>query len=126
MAEVKVYQAADDRWIVLSNGVKSGYFNTESEALEMSEKVIFAEKCIDLSEALIAVIKELPAIEKVWALEGYLAGMSDGDITSTGKTKDEIAAFVTFSENFTKFLGNDNTQVIAEYGDTLYKLLRDL
>ena len=121
-----IYKAEDGRWIVYNNGIKSIYFDTEAEALEMSEKIQFAERTMALSKALIDVIKELPTIEKIWALEGYLAGMSDEDIESTGKTKAEVTAFVTFSENFTKFLkgatGAD-APTVAEYQDTLYRLL---
>jgi hypothetical protein len=39
-----VYQATDLRWIVFSNGIKSDYFNTESEAQNMATKLTWAGK----------------------------------------------------------------------------------
>lgn len=122
---MNVYRAADGRWLVFNNGIESAYFNTEAEALEMSEKIEFAEKTIELSGTLISVIKELPTIEKLWALNNYLTTMTDPDIASTGKTKAEIEAFITFITNFNKFLTAD-TITPAIYQDTLYNLLKGL
>jgi hypothetical protein len=120
---MNIYESTNGQFI-LFDGETKHFFNTESETIAMNNKIMYAEKVIDLSEALIDIIKEFPTMEKVWVLEGYLATMTDEDILSTGKTKDEISAFITFIENFTKFLTNDNTVIIASYQDTLYNLLR--
>lgn len=122
---MNVYRATNGRWLVYNNGIKSDYFSTQAEALDMSEKIEFAEKTVELSEALISVIKELPTVEKLWSLNNYLATMTDLDIASTGKTKAEVEAFITFIENFNKFLTAD-TITPAAYQDTLYNLLKGL
>lgn len=121
---MNVYRSADGQWIVYNNGIKT-YFSTQREAIAMSEKIEFAEKTIELSGTLISVIKELPTIEKLWALNNYLTTMTDPDIASTGKTKAEIEAFITFITNFNKFL-TANTITPAIYQDTLYNLLKGL
>ncbi len=125
---MNVYQASDGQWIVYNEGIKT-FFATEAEAIAMSEKIIFAENAQAISQALALLIEKLPSVDGVWAIQEYGVSeadeMIDEDVVSTGNTAAEIAAFVTFSDNFQKFLGG-LAIAPAVYRDTLNKLRKDM
>lgn len=126
---MSVYRAADGRWLVVNNSIKSSYFATQAEAIAMSEKIIFAENTQAISQALALLIEKLPSVDGVWAVQEYGVNEADeiidGDVESTGNTAAEIGAFVTFSDNFQKFLKGQAITPGA-YMDTLNKLRKDM
>ncbi len=127
----RVYQAADGRWLVIHNDIKSGYFTLESEAQNMSDKLTFASEVQEFSTALSLLVEKLPTFQKVWADREYLSGagdkaITDTDLESLGITKAQLAAFITpFSEELQDFVGNQPVTQ-ADYAATLSALRTDV
>lgn len=127
----RVYKAADGRWIVFNNGIKSGYFTTQAEAMNMSEKLTFATEVQEFSTAISLLTEKLPAFQKVWADREYLGGtgdkaITDADLESLGITKAQLSAFITpFAEELQDFLGNQPVTQ-ADYAATLSALRTDI
>ncbi len=128
----RVYQAADGRWIVFNNDIKSGYFNTESEALSMADKIKFSEQCQTFSTTLAQLFKQAPDLEGVYFDEGFNGGGSDpivdGDIVSLGITAADLSAFITVAQQLQKFdIGNGGDPVItADYGSSVNAMRTDV
>lgn len=126
-----VYRAADDRWIVFNNGVKSDYFNTESEAQNMSEKITFAEEVQKFNTEFSLLIEKLPTFQKVWSDREYLSGagdlaITDADLESLGITKAQLTAFISpFAVQLQNFTGN-NAVTQDDYAAVLSALRTDV
>ncbi len=126
---VLVYQAADDQWVVLSNGIKI-YFaiNNESEARNMADKITFAEKAQDISTRLAILVDEGTNLRTVYFDRVYNTGgtaIIDADIVSLGITAANISSFITLVEqlqNFVDFL----TVTEADYDTTLNAMRTDV
>ena len=105
-----VYQAADNRWLVFNNGIKSDYFSQESEARDMATKLTFGEQSQGEATALAQVADRLTNLETVYFDRGYNSGgtnpIVDGDIVSLNITAADLAALVTLAQQLNNFLGN--------------------
>ena len=107
---MNVYQAADGRWLVYNNGIKSSYFNTESEARNMATKLTFSSKAQSLATTLAQASNDLDDLVTVYYDEGFNSGGADpianGNIESLGITAVELGNMITFAEQFNDFLNN--------------------
>ena len=107
---ITVYQAADNRWLVFNNDIKSGYFTLESEARDMATKLTFGEQSQNDATTLAQVADRLANLETVYFDRGYNSGgtnpIVDGDIVSLNITAANLAALVTLTQQLNNFLGN--------------------
>lgn len=107
---VTVYQAADGRWRVFNNGIKSNYFTLESEARDMATKLTFGEQSQNDATTLAQVADKLTNLETVYFDRGYNSGGSnpivDGDIVSLNITAADLGALITLIQQLNNFLGN--------------------
>ncbi len=105
-----VYQAADNRWLVFNNGIKSDYFSQESEARDMATKLTFGEQSQGEATTLAQVADRLTNLETVYFDRGYNSGgtnpIVDGDIVSLNITAADLAALITLAQQLNNFLGN--------------------
>lgn len=126
---VQVYKAADGRWLVFNNGIKSAYFILESEAQNMATKLIFTERAQVEATILAQLGDKLVDLESVYFDRGYDAGGSnpivDVDIESLNITAAQLAALITLAQQMSNFLGNlAVTQ--ADYDATLNAVRTDI
>lgn len=124
-----VYQAADGRWRVLNNEIKSDYFTSEGEARDMATKLNFAEQAQVMATSLARLGDNLSDLESVYFDRGYNSGganqIVDGDIVSLNITATHLAALITLAQQLENFLGNlPVTQ--ADYDATLNALRTDI
>lgn len=125
----RVYQAADGRWIVFSNGVKSIYFNTESEARIMANKLTFAGQAQAFCTSLAALFKEAKDLDAVYFSEGFDGAgsdpITDADLVSLGITAAEVSAADTMLQQITNFQ-NDIAVVTGDYKVTVNAMRTDV
>jgi hypothetical protein len=74
-----VYQAADDRWLCFSNGVKSAYFDTEREARNVADKIKFSAQGQAFCTKLAELFRNARDLEEVYFDEGFNDVGSDPD-----------------------------------------------
>lgn len=107
---VTVYQAADGRWLVFNNSIKSNHFTLESEARDMATKLTFGEQSQNDATTLAQVADKLSNLETVYFDRGYNSAGSnpivDGDIVSLNITAADLAALITLTQQLNNFLGN--------------------
>jgi hypothetical protein len=125
----KVYQAADGRWIVYNNGIKSDYFTLESEARDMATKLVLAGQAQTVATNFIQAAAQLAEIEATYFDRGYDGGggnpITNDDIQSLNITAANLAALITLAQQIANFL--DNTAVApADYRATLNAIRTDL
>lgn len=125
----QVYQAADDRWIVFNNGIKSAYFILESEARDMATKLTFTEQAQKSATIFAQLGDKLADLESVYFDRGYDGGGSnpiiDDDIVSLNITAAQLASLITLAQQLSNFLGNlAVTQ--ADYDATLNAVRSDI
>jgi hypothetical protein len=124
-------QTADGRWLVYNNGIKSDYFNTESEARAMANKIKFTERCQEFSTQLAKLFKEARDLESVYFDEEFNDVGTDPiineDIESTGNTAADVAAFITVAQQLQKFDVGDGTDpvVTGNYGASINRMRGD-
>lgn len=110
MTQAQVYQAADDRWLVFNNGIKSDYFIDESEAQTMATKLTFAGKAQDSATTMANIGDQLADLYSVYFDRGYNSGganpITDDDLASLGMTAVQLGNLITLAEQFANFLGN--------------------
>lgn len=108
--EPQIYQAADDRWLVYNNGIKSDYFTNEEDAVTMATKITFATQAQVAATSLAQVADQLANLETVYFDRGYNSGGSDPitdvDIASLNFTAADLASLITLIQQFNNFLGN--------------------
>lgn len=126
---ITVYQAADGRWIVFNNGIKSGYFSLESGARNMATKLVFSEQAQVMATSLAQLGDNLSDLESVYFDRGYNGGgadqIVDSDIISLNITATQLALLVTLAQQLSNFLGNlAVTQ--ADYDATLNAIRTDI
>lgn len=123
----QVYQATDGRWIVFHDGIKSDYFNAESEAVSMATKITFATQAQAQSTTLAQVVDNLANLETVYFDRGYNSGgvdpIVDGDISSLGYTAADLASLITLIQQLNNFLGN--SAVTAGDYDAILNAIRN-
>jgi hypothetical protein len=124
-----VYQAADGRWIVFSNGIKSDYFTLESEAQDMASKLIFATQSQEQATTMAQLGDKLADILSVYFDRGYNSGgsnpITNDDLASLGITAAQLGDMVTLAEQFANFLGNVAVTP-ADYDSTLNAIRTDI
>lgn len=125
----QVYQAADGRWIVFNNGIKSDYFILESEAQNMATKLTFAEQIQGGATTFAQLGDKLADLESVYFDRGYDAGgvdpIADDDIVSLNITAAQLGAFITFAQQVKNFL-NNLAVAQADYDATLNAVRTDM
>lgn len=128
MSELRVYQSKSGNWIFW-DGTTKHFFNTEMEALIMSQKVAFVTEVQILSEQLASITRTVRDLRDVYADREYAAGgddpIIDSDIESTGTTVAELnASIVMFLQllNFT----DDNPVTQGNYGKTVNDMRTDV
>jgi hypothetical protein len=129
MPEPRVYQAADGRWIVFNNGVKSGYFINEEDAQNMATKITWATQAQADATSLAQVADKLANLETVYFDRGYDSGggdpIVDGDVASLGITAVQLGALITLIQQLNNFLGN-SAVTAADYDSTLNAVRDDV
>ncbi len=129
-----VYQAADGRWLVFNNGIKSDYFNTEAEARNMADKIKFTEQSQAFCTSLAALFKDAKDLEGVYFDEGFNDVGSDpiidDDISSLpgSPTATQVTAFVTVAQQLQKFDIGDGGDPVAtdNYGASVNAMRTDV
>ena len=117
---MRIYQAADGRWI-LWTGSEKIYFDTQMEALEAMAK-------IDLAKAIIYQVQTLakPMDESSDVLQEYFDSgitFTDGDVEALGITAAQVTACSTLLENVGKFFSG-TTPTNAAYRTTINSVRR--
>lgn len=124
----RVYQAADGRWLVFNNGVKSIYFNTESEAEDMADKIKFANQAQAFCTSLATLFKNAKDLDGVYFSEGFDGAgsdpITDADLVSLGITAAEVSATDTMLQQITNFQ-NNIAVVTADYKATVNAMRTD-
>lgn len=129
-----VYQAADGRWLVFNNDIKSDYFNTESEARNMADKIKFTEQAQAFCTSLAALFKNAKDLDGVYFDEGFDGGGGDPiineDISSLpgSPTAAKVASFITVAQQLQKFDVGDGADpvVTANYGASVNAMRTDV
>jgi hypothetical protein len=132
--EPRVYQAADGRWLIFNNGIKSGYFTLESEARNMADKIKFSSQAQEFCTTLAQLFKDARDLHGVYFDEGFNDIGSDPivdvDIESLpgSPTAADVTAFVTVAEQLQKFdIGDVADPVInANYGTSVNRMRTDV
>lgn len=126
---MNIYQAADGRWIVFNNGIKSGYFTLESEALSMANKVEFAKKVQAVNTTIAQLFLDTKDLDSVYFSEGFDGPGSDpiidSDLISLGITAAELAAGDTLFQQIQN-LRNNVAVTQGNYQTTVNALRSDL
>jgi len=108
--EPRVYQAADNRWLVVSNDIKSDYFTLEEDAVNMATKIQFASQAQNEATTMAQLADKLANLETVYFDRGYDSGgsnpITNDDIASLNFTAAELASLITLIQQFNNFLGN--------------------
>ncbi len=122
---MNVYQASDRRWLVYNNGLKSAYFNTEAEAIAMSEKIKFAEEVQASAEELSVFLEGLPKFVGIRGARKYddTNPITDDDITSTGNKAAEIDAYIILADALVTFI---DSNVMNDGETTTYRIILDI
>ena len=114
MTQARVYQAADGRWLLAVNSIKSGYFTLEEDAQNMATKTAWATQAQKDATAIAQVADRLVNLRTVYFDRGYDSGGSnpiiDGDVTALGITAVQLGDLVTLAEHLEDFL---NAGVVA-------------
>jgi hypothetical protein len=125
---MSIYQSSSGQWIFFDGATKH-YFDTRMEALEMAQKIKFVEQAQGASTSLAATFNELADLISVYYDRGYndIGGnpIVDGDITGTGNTTAQVAAFVTMAEELVKF-ANNQAVVVGDYSATVNAMRTDV
>lgn len=126
---VYVYQAADGRWLVFNNGIKSDYFTLESEAQDMATKVTWAGQAQADATTLSQVADRLANLETVYFDRGYndigSNPITNDDVVSLNVTAADLAALITLIQQLNNFL--ENTAVTSgDYDATLNAIRVDV
>jgi len=94
----------------------------------MADKVRFGERCKALGKVLGDAATELEMLSHLWASRGYASGGADeivqDDLENLDLTPADLAVFITFINNFMKFLDMDSP-TNNDYRQTI-DLVRDL
>lgn len=95
----------------------------------MSRKLSFTQNLQGKISALAGAADELKNLYDLYFDRGYNSGGSDpivdGDITDTEITASDVAAAITFIENFDKLLNNQDP-TNGDYDATLNKVRSDI
>lgn len=126
---MNVYQAANGKWLIFNNGIKSEYFNTEPEAVEMASKLTFAEQAQTSATTMSDLSDRLTDLYSVYFDRGYNSGGSnpivDDDLASLGITAVQLGNMMTLAEQFANFL-NNIAATQADYDTTLNAMRTDV
>lgn len=126
---VLVYQAADGRWLVFNNDIKSDYFTLESEAQNMATKLTWAGQAQTDATALAQVADKLANLETVYFDRGYDSGgsnpITNDDVISLNITAADLGSLITLIQQLNNFLGN-LTVSTADYDATLNTVRNDV
>jgi len=126
---MNVYQAANGKWLVFNNDIKSGYFNTEPEAIEMASKLTFAEQAQTNATAMSDLSDKLADLYSVYFDRGYNSGgsnpITNDDLASLGITAVQLGDMMTLAEQFANFL-NNIAVTQADYDTTLNVMRTDV
>lgn len=129
---MNVYQAANGKWLLFNNGIKSGYFNLEGEAITMADKIKYASQAQTFCTSLAQLFKNAPDLEGVYFDEGFDGigsdPITDIDIVSLGITAANLAAFITVAQQLQKFdIGDGGDPVITNnYGVSVNAMRTDV
>lgn len=126
---MNVYQAADGRWLVFNNGVKSTYFATQAEALSMADKIEFAKKVQAVNTTIAQLFLDTKDLDSVYSSEGFgVSGsdeITDTGLTSLGITAVELGLGITLFQQIQN-LRNNNPVISGDYQSTVNSLRSDL
>jgi 23S rRNA maturation mini-RNase III len=125
----RVYQAADDRWLVFHNEIKSDYFTLESEAQDMATKLTWAGQAQAQATTLAQIGDQLANLETVYFDRGYDGGgsnpITNDDVVSLNITAADLAALITLIQQLNNFLGN-SAVTTGDYDATLNTVRTDV
>lgn len=125
----RVYRATDGRWIVFNNGIKSGYFTLESEAISMANKIEFAKKCQVANTIVAQLFLDTKDLDGVYFDEGFDGAGSDpiinDDLVSLGITAAELSLGITLFQQIQNLRNNDPVTT-GDYQATVNALRSDL
>lgn len=126
---MNVYRAADGRWLIFNNGIKSAYFNTESEALSMANKIEYAKKVQAVCTTIAQLFLDTKDLDSVYFSEGFDGAGSDpiidGDLISLGIIAAELALGDTLFQQIQNLRNNDPVTA-GDYQSTVNALRSDL
>lgn len=124
---MNVYQDALGSW-VLFDGESKHVFATQSEAVEMSEKLIFAARMQSEATSVAQAIANLDELVAVYFDRSYNTGESaivDADVEALGLIAADIGSGITLAQQLKNL--RDNAVVDqADYGATLSALRTDI
>lgn len=93
------------------------------------DKERFASTIQNLTNQVVILTPKIKDIFETYFDRGYNGGGSDpiidGDVTGLGLTAAEIAAFITFAENWNNFL-NNQAVFQSDYANTLNNIRTDI
>ena len=117
---MRIYQAADGRWI-LWTGTAKLYFDTQMEALQTMDKLKLAQAIIYQTQ-----LHAKPNDEGGDVLQEYFdsgVAFTDEDVAPLGVTAAQVVSCLTLLENAAKFY-NGNTPANAAYRVTVNAVRR--
>ena len=129
MAEPLVYQAADGRWLVFHNDIKSSYFTLQGDAETMATKITWGTQAQAAATTLAQVADSLADLETVYFDRGYNSGgadpIGDGDVVSLGITAAQLGSLITLTQQLNNFVGNAAVTT-GDYDSTLNAVRSDV
>ena len=108
---MQIYQDALGNWIVFINDTKYR-FDTESEAVQMANKLKLAQAIIAQAQAIAPVMDEAPDVVQEFFDSGVT--FADADVEPLGITAAQLVSVITMLENFNKFFAG-TTPANAQY-----------
>lgn len=127
---IKVDQISDNEWAVKIIGTKLQYFfNTVTEAMDMANKLEYAQDMQQFMTDLAGLFRDAPDLEGVYFDRGYNGGGSDpivdGDVSGLGITAADIASGITLVQQLQNF-ANNSAVTTGDYSATVNALRTDV
>lgn len=125
---MSVYQSGSGQWIFF-DGTTKHYFDTQGEAQIMLQKTNFAKAVQAIATTVAQEADKAGNLMTVFFDRGYNGGganpITDEDVEGLGITAAQVAAFITFAENFGKLLNNE-APFQSDYDAVLNQLRTDV
>jgi hypothetical protein len=125
---MSIYQAADGRYIYFDGETKR-YFDTQGEAIAMSQKETFVQKLQAAATQIAQAADQFANLETVFFDRTYNSGgakeIQDVDIEATGLTAAQVGSLITLGQQLQLFL-NNGAPAQGDYDVTLNAARTDI